>query len=60
MPCSDDHWIDNDPCPNCGSTRTASIEGAATPGLTLCDDCGDEFDVEDPDYGVPDDEEDEA
>jgi transcription initiation factor TFIIIB Brf1 subunit/transcription initiation factor TFIIB len=54
MTCSDEHWIDNDPCPNCGSTRTGVSD--EHPGLTECDDCGQVFDVQDPSYGQPDDE----
>jgi transcription initiation factor TFIIIB Brf1 subunit/transcription initiation factor TFIIB len=45
LPCTDDHHIDNDPCPHCGSTRTdAATEDQWSP-ITVCTDCGEVFDV---------------
>ncbi|MDP9331177.1 MAG: hypothetical protein M3P11_11135 [Actinomycetota bacterium] len=48
VPCEPAHFIDHDPCPNCGSTHTVSVDETAT--ANRCLNCGEIFDVASVEY----------
>ncbi len=48
MPCSEEHYIDHDPCLNCLSTHTVPVEGTATENE--CITCGVTFNLASAEY----------